>query len=94
MHLKLDHEPIKIELDTGAAISVMSEQQWKTLFTEDKPLRPYEGNHYRVFRIQGASDWTNKSRCGIWKPKEGTSIVHSDWRVKTPTVRMQLASQY
>ena len=32
-----------MELDTGAAVSVMSEQQWKTSFTESKPLRPYGG---------------------------------------------------
>ena len=27
VHLKLDQKPIKMELDTGAAISVMSEQR-------------------------------------------------------------------
>ena len=43
VHLKLNQKPVKMELDTGAAVSVMSEQQWKTLFTESKPLRPYEG---------------------------------------------------
>ena len=42
-HLKLNQKPVKMELDTGATISVMSEQQWKTLFTESKPLSQYEG---------------------------------------------------
>ena len=41
VHLNLDQKLIKMELDTCAAISVMSEQQWKTLFTESKPIRPY-----------------------------------------------------
>ena len=27
VHFKIDQKPIKIELDTGAAVSVMSEQQ-------------------------------------------------------------------
>ena len=43
VHLKLDQIPIKMELDTGAAVSVMSEQQWKEIFTETKPLKPYTG---------------------------------------------------
>ena len=43
VHLKLDQIPIKMELDTGAAVSVMSEQQWKETFTETKPLEPYTG---------------------------------------------------
>ena len=48
----------------------------------------------RLFRTRGTSDWTNYSRYGIWKPKEGTFIAHCDWRAKTSTVRMWLASQY
>ena len=32
-----------MELDTGAAVLVMSEQQWKETFTESKPLEPYTG---------------------------------------------------
>ena len=38
-----------MELDTGIAVSVMSKQQWKTLFTESKPLRPYEGKSLRGY---------------------------------------------
>lgn len=33
----------EIELDTGAAVSVMSEQQWNETFTEKKPLKLYTG---------------------------------------------------
>ena len=43
INLKLDQKPIKMELDTGAAVSVMSEQQWKATFAESKPLNPYKG---------------------------------------------------
>lgn len=32
-----------MELDTGVAVSVMSEQQWNETFTESKPLKPYTG---------------------------------------------------
>ena len=41
VHLKLDRISIAMELDTGAAVSVMSEQQWKETFTMTKPLNPY-----------------------------------------------------
>ena len=86
MHLKLDQKPVKMELDTGAAVSVMSEQQWKTLFTESKPLRPYEGNHYGVFRTWGAHNRPSHSRCVIWKPKKRTFITHCGWWAKTRTL--------
>ena len=32
-----------MELDTGTAVSVMSEQQWKETFTTTKLLNPYKG---------------------------------------------------
>ena len=38
-----------MELDTGATVSVMSEQQWRTLFTESKPLRQYKGKRLRGY---------------------------------------------
>ena len=41
VHLKLDR--ITMKLDTGATVSVMSEQQWKETFTKNKPLKPYIG---------------------------------------------------
>ena len=44
MHLKLDQKPVKMELDTGVTVFVMSEQQWKS-----KPLRPYEGKPLRGY---------------------------------------------
>ena len=40
-------------LDTGIAVSVMSKQQWKTLFTESKPLRLYEGKLLRGYLGHG-----------------------------------------
>jgi len=43
IHLKLDWKPIKVVLDTGAAVSVMSEQQLKATFAESKLLNPYKG---------------------------------------------------
>jgi len=32
-----------MELDTGAAVSVMSEKQWEEMFGKTKSLHPYEG---------------------------------------------------
>lgn len=43
VHLNLDKKPVRMELDTGAAVSVMSEHQWNSLFGETKTLEPYEG---------------------------------------------------
>ena len=43
IHLNLDKQPIRMELDTGAAVSVMSEKQWEAVFGETKSLYPYEG---------------------------------------------------
>ena len=43
VHLKLDRIPKTMELDTGAAVSVMSEQQWKEPFTKNKLLKPHIG---------------------------------------------------
>jgi len=37
-----------MELDTGAAVSVMSEQQWETL-TNGKPVEPYQGKPLRGY---------------------------------------------
>ena len=45
VHLKLDRIPITMELDTGAAVSVMSEQQWKETFTKNKRLSHILGSH-------------------------------------------------
>ena len=42
VHLKVNHKPVQMELDTGAAVSVMSEHQWKTLTSGD-PVKPYRG---------------------------------------------------
>lgn len=43
IHLNLDREPVRMELDTGTAVSVMSEQQWESVFGKTKTLEPYEG---------------------------------------------------
>ena len=32
-----------MELDAGAAVSVMSDQQWESIFGKTKTLEPYEG---------------------------------------------------
>ena len=55
VHLKVNRKPVQMELDTGAAVSVMSEQQWKALTNgepvkpyQDKPLRGYSGHEVRV----------------------------------------------
>lgn len=37
IHLKVDERPLSMELDTGASVSVVSEQVWKTSFS-NKPL--------------------------------------------------------
>ena len=42
IHLNLDKKPVRMELDTGAAVSVMSEQQWESVFGKTKTLEPYE----------------------------------------------------
>ena len=43
VHLKLNNKPTKMELDTGAAVSVMSDQQWKRMFEDTRALEPYRG---------------------------------------------------
>ena len=52
VHFKVNHKPVQTELDTGAATSVMSEQQWKGLTNgkpvKGKPLRGYSGHEVRV----------------------------------------------
>ena len=48
-------KPVQMELDMGAAVSVISEQQWKALTNgepvksyQSKPLRGYSGHEVRV----------------------------------------------
>ena len=48
VHLKVNRKPVQMELDTGAAVSVMSEQQWETL-TNGKPVEPYQGKLLRGY---------------------------------------------
>ena len=36
IHLKLNNKPTNMELDTGAAVSVMSNQQWKRMFDDTR----------------------------------------------------------
>jgi len=43
MHLNLDKEPVRMELGAGATVSVMSEQQWESMFDKTKTLEPYKG---------------------------------------------------
>ena len=56
VHLKLNSTPTKMELDTGAAVSVMSHQQWSRMFGntgtleiyQGKPLQGYAGHEVQV----------------------------------------------
>ena len=55
VHLKINNKPLRMELDTGAAVSVMSHQQWKIMTNsepvcpyQDKPLRGYSGHEVEV----------------------------------------------
>ena len=48
VHLKLNNKPVRMELDTGAVVSVMSHQQWETM-TNSEPVRPYQGKPLRVY---------------------------------------------
>ena len=43
VHLKLNNKPTKMELDTGAAVSVMSHQQWSRMFSDTRTLEVYQG---------------------------------------------------
>ena len=38
IHLNLGKKPVRMKLDTGAAVSVMSEQQWESVFGKTKTL--------------------------------------------------------
>ena len=40
--LKLNNKPVRMESDTGPAVSVMSYQQWR-IMTNGEPVRPYQG---------------------------------------------------
>ena len=56
VHLKINNKPLRMELDTGAAVSVMSHQQWK-IMTNSEPVCPYQA--YEV--IQGTKlKWWDK----------------------------------
>ena len=48
VHLKVNHKPVRMELDTGAAVSVMSDQQWK-IMTNGEPVKPYQGKPLRGY---------------------------------------------
>ena len=56
IHLTINSAPVKMELDTGAAVSVMCDQQWKRMFGEtvvlelykEKPLQGYSGHEVQV----------------------------------------------
>ena len=48
VHLKINCNPVQLELDTGAAVSVMSEQQWK-IMTKSEPVKPYQGRPLRGY---------------------------------------------
>ena len=48
VHLKVNHKPVQMELDTGAAVSVMSEQQWKSM-TNGETVKPYQGKPLRGY---------------------------------------------
>ena len=50
IHLTINGASVKMELDTGAAVSVMSDQQWKRMFGETAALEPYKGK-----KLQGYS---------------------------------------
>ena len=43
IHLTINSAPVKMELDTGAAVSVMCDQQWKQVFGETVALELYKG---------------------------------------------------
>ena len=43
IHLTINSAPVKMELDTGAAVSVMYDQQWKQMFGETVALELYKG---------------------------------------------------
>ena len=43
VHLKLNNKPTKMELDMGAAVSVMSHQQWSRMFGDTRTLEVYQG---------------------------------------------------
>ena len=47
VHLKINHKAVQMELDTGAAVLVMSKQQWKNL-TNNEPVKPYQGKPLRA----------------------------------------------
>ena len=61
VHLKSNNKPIKMELDTRVAVSVMSEQQWKATFGKTKLLQPYKGQPLQSYlghevQIQGQAN--------------------------------------
>ena len=67
-----------MELDTGAAVSVMSNHQWKRMFDDTrslesykgKPLQGYAGHEVQVIRRTG--------ECGyrVWSSKEAITLAH------------------
>jgi len=49
LEVQISGKPVQMELDTGVAISVMSEQQWNSLFPEAETLPPYMGQPLRGY---------------------------------------------
>ena len=41
IHLTINGAPVKMELDTGATVSVISDQQWKKMFGKTAVLESY-----------------------------------------------------
>ena len=48
----INGKPVKMELDTGATVSVMSEKEWNELFQGTDELKPYTGNPLRGYSGQ------------------------------------------
>ena len=49
LQVLINGKPVQMELDTGATVSVISEHEWKNLFSDTNKLKPYIGKPLRGY---------------------------------------------
>ena len=95
IHLTINGASVKMELDTGVAVSVMSDQQWKRMFGETAALEPYKGKKlqgYSGHQVQVIGQ--AQVDVGYGQQKASTTIAGHDRKSETSTVWPQLITEY
>ena len=75
-----------MKLNTGAAVSVMSEKQWEEMFGKTKSLHPYEGRHlqgYSGHELQFIGQGVSHSACRVCPTNKTIAPTHCGWKAET-----------